>query len=57
MSKIKDPSLANRGRLQYEWAKSHMPILNMAISKMKKSKPLQNTKLGVCLQITKETSV
>ncbi len=29
----------------------------MAISKMKKSKPLQNTKLGVCLQITKETSV
>ena len=34
-----------------------MPILNMAISKMKKSKPLQNTKLGVCLQITKETSV
>lgn len=57
MSKIKDPSLANRGKLQYEWAKSHMPILNMAISKMKKSKPLQNTKLGVCLQITKETSV
>jgi len=57
LSKIKDPSLANRGKLQYEWAKSHMPILNMAISKMKKSKPLQNTKLGVCLQITKETSV
>ena len=57
MSKIKDPSLANRGKIQYEWAKSHMPILNMAISKMKKSKPLQNTKLGVCLQITKETSV
>jgi len=57
LSKIKDPSLANRGKIQYEWAKSHMPILNMAISKMKKSKPLQNTKLGVCLQITKETSV
>lgn len=57
MSKIKDPSLVNRGKIQYEWAKSHMPILNMAISKMKKSKPLQNTKLGVCLQITKETSV
>ena len=57
MSKIKDQSLAEKGRLEYEWAKSHMRILTIAISNMKKSKPLQNTKLGVCLQITKETSV
>ena len=49
--------MADKGKIQYEWAKSHMKILNRSISKLKKSKPLQNTKLGVCLQITKETSV
>ncbi|NDB91419.1 MAG: adenosylhomocysteinase [Nitrososphaeria archaeon] len=57
MSKIKDQSLAEKGRLQHEWAKSHMQILTLAISNMKKSKPLQNIALGICLQITKETSV
>jgi len=49
--------MAEQGRTQYEWASSHMQILNHAITKLKKSKPLQNTTLGVCLQITKETSV
>ena len=34
-----------------------MQILTLAISKLKKSKPLKNTTLGICLQITKETSV
>ena len=34
-----------------------MKILTHSISKLKKSKPLQNTTLGICLQITKETSV
>lgn len=57
MSKIKDPSLADKGKIQYQWAKDHMQILTHAITKLKKSRPLQNTTLGVCLQITKETSV
>lgn len=34
-----------------------MQILTIPIDKLKKSKPLQNTTLGICLQITKETSV
>ena len=34
-----------------------MQILNHTISKLKKSKPLKGTTLGVCLQITKETAV
>ena len=34
-----------------------MKILTHIIKKQKKSKPLKNTTLGVCLQITKETSV
>ena len=57
MSKIKDHTLADKGKAQYEWARTHMKILTHSISKLKKSKPLQNTTLGICLQITKETSV
>jgi adenosylhomocysteinase len=57
LSKIKDPALADMGKTQYQWAKAHMQILTHAITKLKKSRPLQNTTLGVCLQITKETSV
>ncbi|MBM3903943.1 MAG: adenosylhomocysteinase [Thaumarchaeota archaeon] len=57
MSKIKDPSLADKGKTQYEWAKDHMQVLTHAMTKLKKSRPLKNITLGVCLQITKETSV
>ena len=57
MSKIKDPALAEKGKAQYEWAHTHMQILTHAISKLKKSRPLKGARLGVCLQITKETSV
>jgi adenosylhomocysteinase len=57
LSKIKDPALADMGKTQYQWAKAHMQILTHTITKLKKSRPLQNTTLGVCLQITKETSV
>ena len=34
-----------------------MQILTLAVSKLKKSKPFKGVTLGVCLQITKETSV
>lgn len=57
MSKIKDPTLSDKGNLSYHWAKSHMQILTHSISKLKRSKPLRGITLGFCLQITKETSV
>ena len=57
MSKIKDYALSDRGRLAYVWAKDHMRILTHSISLLAKSKPLKGITLGVCLQITKETSV
>ncbi|MGQ0638777.1 MAG: adenosylhomocysteinase [Nitrososphaerota archaeon] len=57
MSKIKDPRLAQKGKLSYEWAKSHMKILTNTVDRLKKSQPLKGIKLGVCLHITKETSV
>ena len=57
MSKIKDPRLAVKGKLSYEWAKDHMKILTNTVDRLKKSQPLRGITLGVCLHITKETSV
>jgi adenosylhomocysteinase len=58
LSKVKTSAkLVKEGKLSYEWAKSHMAILNNTISRLKKSKPLKGVTLGFCLHITKETSV
>ena len=57
MSKVKDRKLAKKGKLSYEWARSHMQILDNTIRRLKKSKPLKGVTLGFCLHITKETSV
>ncbi len=57
MSQIKDPSLAEKGKLSHEWAKDHMKILTNTVNRLKKSQPLKGIRLGVCLHITKETSV
>jgi len=43
--------------LSYDWARSHMQILDNTINRFKKSKPLKGVTLGFCLHITKETSV
>ena len=57
MNKIKNSKLSNSGKLSYEWAISHMKILDATINKLKKNKPLEGITLGFCLHITKETSV
>ena len=57
MSKIKDPRLSQKGKLSHEWAKDHMKILTNTVARLKKSQPLQGIRLGICLHITKETSV
>lgn len=57
MSRVKDGKLAPKGRLAYEWARSHMEILDNTISRLKAKKPLAGTTLGFCLHVTKETSV
>ena len=56
MSKIADPKLADKGKLSYEWANSHMQILSKTVEKMEKNKPLHGINIGFCLHITKETS-
>lgn len=57
MSKVKNPKLAKQGKLSYEWARSHMQILDNTINRLKKSKPFKGITIGFCLHITKETSV
>ena len=57
MSKIKDASLAKRGRISYKWARQHMKILHSTISRVRESQPLHGTTVACCLHITKETSV
>lgn len=55
--RVKDIRLAKKGKLSYEWARDHMVILDNTISRLRKSKPLRGVTVGMCLHITKETSV
>lgn len=57
MSRVKDRKLAPKGRLAYEWARSHMEILDNTVSRLRAKKPLKGVTLGFCLHVTKETSV
>ncbi|HYB05027.1 MAG TPA: adenosylhomocysteinase [Nitrososphaerales archaeon] len=57
MSKIKDPSLAQAGRLKIDWAESRMPILMSLRSVHSQKKTLQGAKIAGCLHVTKETAV
>lgn len=57
MSKVADTKLAKKGEISYQWAASHMPILARTVAKLEKKKPLEGIRLGICLHITKETSM
>jgi len=54
---VKNESLAEQGRLQIEWASSHMPVLKQIRTRFEKDKPLEGLVLGACLHVTKETAV
>lgn len=56
-NKVKDPKLAKQGKLQLEWARTHMPVLNQIKQRFGKEKPLKGLTLGACLHVTKETGV
>jgi len=57
MSKVKNPKLANKGRLKIEWAEAKMPVLMQIRKEFSKSKPFKGLTLGACLHVTKETAV
>lgn len=55
--KIANSKLASKGRRSYEWAASHMSIVEKIRAKNEHSQPLAGFRLAFCLHITKETSV
>lgn len=56
-SKVKDPSLAQKGELSIEWAESRMPVLMRIREEFAAKKPLKGIRLGASLHVTKETGV
>lgn len=56
-SRIKDPSLADRGREQLYWAERNMPVLMEIRRRFEKEKPLAGQVVAACLHVTKETGV
>jgi len=57
LGKIADPRLAEEGEKNFLWAKNHMVALNKLSERYSKGKPLKGVTVGVCLHVTKETSV
>jgi adenosylhomocysteinase len=57
MTKVADEKLSGAGELNFLWAKAHMGALTRLREKYGKARPLEGVKVGVCLHITKETSV
>jgi len=55
--KVKDVSLADKGKLKIEWAESRMPVLMLLRKEYEKTKPLKGTRIAACLHVTKETAV
>src|SRR2546428_6838700 len=56
-SKIADAKLAGDGEKNFLWAKEHMGALTALTEKQVRKKPLEGLTVGVCLHVTKETSV
>jgi adenosylhomocysteinase len=57
LGKIANPKLAEDGKKNFQWAKDHMVALTTLSEKYSKGKPLKGVTVGVCLHVTKETSV
>jgi len=57
MTKVADQKLSREGERNFLWAKAHMGALTTLAEKYAKSRPLEGVRLGVCLHVTKETSV
>jgi adenosylhomocysteinase len=54
---VKDKSLAAQGKLNIEWAATHMPVLAQIKNRFAKEKPFKGLTLAACLHVTKETAV
>ena len=55
--KVADPSLAEKGGLRVEWARSRMPVLAALREEAERTKSLAGQRVAGCLHVTKETAV
>jgi len=53
---IKDPSLAQAGKLRIDWAGKEMPVLRLIKERFGGEKPLKGVRISACLHITTETA-
>jgi adenosylhomocysteinase len=53
---IKDIKLAQSGKKRIEWAKRHMPVLQLIEKEYRETKPLEKLKIAACLHVTIETA-
>jgi len=56
-SKVKDISLADKGREKIEWAKRWMVVLRKIGERFEKEKPFEGLKIGMALHLEKKTAV
>ena len=53
---IKDPSLAEAGKLRIDWASREMPVLKLIRERFAREKPFKGIRISGCLHITTETA-
>jgi adenosylhomocysteinase len=53
---IKNPKLADGGRLRIEWAEQEMPVLRSIRERFAKQRPLAGLRMATCLHVTTETA-
>ena len=57
MSKIRDINLYPEGELKIEWARRHMPVLNLIREEFKAEKPFKGLTIGMALHLEAKTAV
>ena len=53
---VKDINMAKQGAERIEWARRHMPVLNLIKDEFAKKKPLKGVNVIACLHVTVETA-
>jgi adenosylhomocysteinase len=53
---IKDPALAEEGKLRIDWAGKEMPVIKLIEQRFAKQEPLKGIRISACLHITTETA-
>ncbi len=53
---VKDPSLAETGKLRIDWAAREMPVVKLIKQRFAREKPLGGIRISACLHITTETA-